>query len=127
MTYEYEQREELHTVDRAMGVHRSSPTTRPVRALGGLVDHAVIGRATPRDRTGKVESNQGGKTMHIVEQEIATDEHLSLTTCESGIRPEIPLRPDSHLQVERQRSARAARCRSIFCRNVVIVALSPMP
>ena len=74
----YEQREELHTVDRAMGVHRSSPTTRPVRALGGLVDHAVIGRATPRDRTGKVESNQGGKTMYIVGWEIATDERLSL-------------------------------------------------
>ena len=73
-----EQREELHTVDRAMGVHRSSPTTRPVRALGGLVDHAVIGRATPRDRTGKVESNQGGKTMYIVGWEIATDERLSL-------------------------------------------------
>ena len=77
--YVREQREELHTVDRAMGVHRSSPTTRPVRALGGLVDHAVIGRATPRDRTGKVESNQGGKTMYIVGWEIATDERLSLT------------------------------------------------
>ena len=66
-----------------MGVHRSSQTTRPVRALVGLVDHAVIRRATPRDRTGKVESNQGGKTMYIVGWEIATDERLSLTTRES--------------------------------------------
>ena len=84
-----EQREELHTVDRAMGVHRSSLTTRPVRALEGLVDHAVIRRATPRDRTGKVESNQGGKTMYIVWWEIATDERLSLTTRESDARSEI--------------------------------------
>ena len=69
-----------------MGVHRSSLTTRPVRVLGGLVDHAVIRRATPRDRTGKVESNQGGKTMYIVGWEIATDERLSLTTRESDAR-----------------------------------------
>ena len=74
-----------------MGVHRSSLTTRPVGTLGGLVDNAVIRRATPRDRTGKVESNQGGKTMYmyIVGWEIATDERLSLTTRESDARSDI--------------------------------------
>ena len=62
-----------------MGVHRSSQTTRPVRALEGLVDHAVIRRATPQDRTGKVESNQGGKTMYIVgwEKSLRTSASLS--------------------------------------------------
>ena len=106
-----EQREELHTVDRAMGVHRSSLTTPPVRALEGLVDYAVIRRATPQDRTGKVESNQ-----------IATDERLSLTTRESDARSDIhrPLEsrplPSQNaatwyfLQVERPRSAHATRC-----------------
>ena len=75
-----------------MGVHRSSPTTRPVRALGGLVDHAVIGRATPRDRTGKVESNQGGKTMYTLYRRVGNRygrAPLSRTTRESDARSEI--------------------------------------
>ena len=67
-SYMYEQREELHTVDRAMGVHRSSLTTRPGGVLGGLVDNAVIRRATPHtagSSPGKVEKREHGGKTHV--------------------------------------------------------------
>ena len=108
--------------------------------MGASFDDAVIKTCHTAGSRREVEKQSGWEDDEYRRVGDCSDERLSLTSCESGVhskftRPlKIPtlafpraLRPNSCLQVERPRSARAARCRSIFCHHVVIVALSPYP